>query len=149
MGGELAALNQPPRILVHAMKDPDSAHLDRVQVIKGWIEDGESFERVYDVAWSGDRAVDERGRIENVRDTVDRKTARYSNEYGAVSLSVIWIDPDFDAEQAAFYYVRALEIPTPRHSLLDVVALGLDPKFSGESYSIQERAYTSPVFYTP
>jgi hypothetical protein len=149
MGGELAALSQPPRFLVHAMKDPDSAHLDRVQVIKGWIEDGESFERVYDVAWSGDRVVDERGRIENVPDTVDPETAGYSNEYGAVSLSVIWIDPDFDAEQATFYYVRALEIPTPRHSLLDAVALGLDPEFSGESYSIQERAYTSPVFYTP
>ena len=101
------------------------------------------------MVWSGDRVVDERGRIDNVPDTVDRETAGYSNEYGAPSLSVLWTDPDFDAAQPAFYYVRALEIPTPRHSLFDAVALGIDPELSGESYSIQERAYTSPVFYTP
>jgi len=149
MGGELGSLGQPPKLLIHALKDPDSAHLDRVQVIKGWIENGKSYERVYDVAWSGDRAVDEQGRIPPVPDTVDIETASYSNEYGAPSLSAVWADPGFDGRQAAFYYVRVLEVPTPRHSLLDVVALGIETGLSGEAASIHERAYTSPIFYRP
>lgn len=149
MGGELSALKQPPKLLIHAMKDPKSAHLDRVQVVKGWVEDGESHERIYDVAWAGEREMDGRGRIANVSNTVDNASATYSNDNGAASLSTLWTDPDFSADHAAFYYVRVLEVPTPRHSLLDAVALGIQPELTGEDPSILERAYTSPIFYRP
>jgi hypothetical protein len=149
MGGELKALKTPPAFLIHAMKDPESAHLDRVQVVKGWVADGGIHERVYDVVWSGDRVMDEQGQINSVPDTVDIETATYSNTYGAASLAVVWTDPEFDGEQAAFYYVRVLEVPTPRHSLFDAVALGIEPELTGRPYSIQERAYTSPIFYSP
>jgi hypothetical protein len=149
MGGDLRALDQAPKLLIHAMKDPKGAHLDRAQVVKGWIEGGESYERVYDVAWSGDRSLDERGRLNNVPDTVDIETGGYSNDYGAASLSTVWTDPEFNGKQAAFYYVRVLEVPTPRHSLLDAIALGINPSLTGESYSVQERAYTPPIFYSP
>jgi hypothetical protein len=149
MGGELKALQTPPAFLIHAMKDPESAHLDRVQMVKGWVKGGATYERVYDVAWAGDRVMDEQGEIDSVPDTVDIETGTYSNEYGAASLSAVWTDPEFSADQAAFYYARVLEVPTPRHSLFDAVALGVEPEFTGRGYSIQERAYTSPVFYTP
>ena len=149
MGGELARRESAPAFLIQAAKDPKSAHLDRVQVIKGWIADGVTHERVYDVAWSGERVADASGRVPAVPDTVDVKTARYTNDHGAATLETFWTDPDFDPEVRAFYYVRVLEIPTPRHSLFDAIALGIDPAETGQPASIQERAYTSPIHYKP
>ena len=149
MGGVLARQSEAPAFSIEATKDPRGAHLDRIQVIKGWLENGETFERIYDVAWSGDRVADEAGRVEAVPDTVDRETGRYSNAFGATTLSARWMDPDFDPDQSSFYYVRVLEIPTPRHSTLDAIALGRDVDTTGYPLSIQERAYSSPIHYRP
>jgi hypothetical protein len=149
MGGILARLDRAPTLMIEALKDPRGAHLDRVQVVKGWLEEGEVRERVYDAVWAGarDRAAD--GLIEPVPDTVDPRTGRYSNEHGAATLSCLWSDPDFDRSQPAFYYVRVLEIPTPRHSTIDAIAIGRDPATTGHPVSIQERAYSSPIHYRP
>jgi hypothetical protein len=153
MGGELRSLTSAPGFLIHAAKDPMSAHLDRVQMVKGWMEGGTPHERVYDVAWAGQatgkRKHDALGGVPGVPDTVDPTTARYTNEHGSTTLSAVWTDPDFDPSQRAFYYVRVLEVPTPRHSLRDAVALGIDPTETGRALSIQERAYTSPIHYRP
>jgi hypothetical protein len=151
MGSVLPAKKSSvPRFLVHAMKDPKSAHLDRVQMVKGWIEaDGNTRERVHDIAWSGKRAADADGRVPAVGSTVDLATASYTNDIGAPVLSTVWRDPDFDPEQPCFYYVRVLEIPTPRHSVFDALALGEDPASIEGGAEIQERAYTSPIWYQP
>ena len=149
MGGELHGLDAPPSFLVQAAKDPRSAHLDRVQMVKGWLRDGASHERVYDVVWSGDRERAADGRVPPVPDTVDASTARYTNEHGAATLAAVWQDPDFDPSEPAFYYVCVLEIPTPRHSTFDALALSMDPAQTGHPVSIQERAYTSPIHYRP
>ncbi len=149
MGGELSALQSAPSFLVHAAKDPISAHLDRIQMVKGWLEKGQPRERIFDIAWSGARDRDSAGNITAVANTVDLKTGHYSNEHGAEMLSAVWSDPDFDAEQAAFYYVRVLELPTPRHSTLDAIALNIPAADTGQATTLQERAYTSPIFYTP
>jgi len=155
MGGELAppggmAEDQPvPSFLVTANKDPNGANLDRVQIIKGWLDaDGESHERVFEMAWSGGREPDENGKLPAVGNTVDLTTARYSNSIGAAELSAVWRDPEFDAAQSAFYYVRVIEIPTPRHALYDALALGMEAPTYGPAV-IQERAYTSPIWYRP
>ena len=152
MGGELT--NAPPRnvpsFLVYAAKDPLSGNLDRVQVVKGWVdESGETHEHIYNVAWSGDREPDAAGALPPVGNTVDVETASYTNTIGAAQLSAVWRDPDFDPKQLAFYYVRVLEIPTPRHSLYDAVALGVPASETKQPASIQERAYSSPIWYTP
>lgn len=149
MGGELSALTTAPSLLIHAAKDPKSAHLDRVQVVKGWLADGKTHEQIYDVAWAGDRQAGSDGRVPQVPDTVDRETGAYTNEHGAPTLSALWTDPAFEPDQRAFYYVRVLEVPTPRHSLLDAIALQVDPSTTGYGPSIQERAYTSPIHYRP
>jgi hypothetical protein len=153
MGGELRSLASAPSFLIHAAKDVLSAHLDRVQLVKGWIEGGTLRERVYDVAWAGQaegkRNPDARGRVPRVPDTVDRTTAMYTNEHGSATLSAVWTDPDFDPSERAFYYVRVLEVPTPRHSLFDAIALGIDPAETGRALSIQERACSSPIHYRP
>jgi Protein of unknown function (DUF3604) len=152
MGGDLElAAGQAPTFLVAVMKDPDGAHLDRVQIIKGWVgADGGSHERIHDVAVSGDREIGEDGRCkEAVGNTVDLTTGAYTNTIGASQLMAAWADPEFDPKQAAFYYVRALEIPTPRYSLLDAIALGIDPKETNHPATIQERVYSSPIWYTP
>ncbi|MBW2273343.1 MAG: DUF3604 domain-containing protein [Deltaproteobacteria bacterium] len=149
MGGELRSLEEPPSFLIRAAKDPKSAHLDRIQMVKGWLAAGESFERVYDVVGSGARVPGSDGRLPRVPDTVDSATGEYSNEHGAATLAALWTDPDFDSAQPAFYYVRVLEIPTPRHSTLDALALGIAPEETGQPISIQERAYTSPIHYRP
>ncbi|MCP5069200.1 MAG: DUF3604 domain-containing protein [bacterium] len=138
-----------PRFLVHAAKDPKSAHLDRVQMVKGWIDGDGTHERVHDLVWSGDRVPDAAGAVPAVANTVDANTGRYTNEHGAPTLATVWEDPDFDPSQNAFYYVRVLEIPTPRHSVGDALALGLDPKDIEGPWWIQERAYTSPIWYRP
>jgi hypothetical protein len=101
------------------------------------------------VVWSGDRSKDSDGRLPEVGNTVDITTALYSNDIGAAQLAVTWTDPDFDPALTAFYYVRVLEIPTPRHSLYDAIALGVDPAITQYPATIQERAYSSPVWYTP
>ncbi len=149
MGGELVALRTAPSFLIHAAMDPKSAPLDRVQLVKGWLGDGVTHEKVHDVVWSGDRVAGADGRVPPVPDTVDPTTATYTHEHGSATLAAVWTDPDFDPEQRAFYYLRVLEVPTPRHSLRDAVALQIDPKQTGRPLSIQERAYTSPIWYTP
>ena len=138
-----------PRFLIHASKDPKSANLDRVQIVKGWIgADGRSHEQVYDVAWSGDRVPDAQGHVPPVGNTVDLETGAYTNAIGAQELVGVWRDPDFAAGQRAFYYLRVLEIPTPRHSLLDAIALQAPPS-DAQPPTLQERAYSSPIWYTP
>lgn len=152
MGGDLtrAPAGASPGLLIHAARDPAGANLDRIQVIKGWLDDnGEAQQQVYDVAWSGERVADAEGKVPAVGNTVDISTALYSNDIGAVQLATVWTDPDFDPDQTAFYYVRVIEIPTPRHSLFDVVALGIDPEVTNQPATIQERAYSSPIWYTP
>jgi len=117
--------------------------------VKGWLAaDGTSRERVYDVAWSGDRTRGEDGTIGPVGNTVDLETGAYTNDIGTAELAQVWTDPDFDAAERAFYYVRVLEIPTPRHSLLDAIALQQPPS-DAQPPTLQERAYSSPIWYTP
>ena len=152
MGGELSGPGSTGggiRLLVSAMKDPTNANLDRVQIVKGWLDaQGNSHEKIFDVAWSGDRMPNADGSLPPVGNTVDETTASYSNDIGAAQLATVWEDPEFDPGVSAFYYVRVLQIPTPRHSLYDAVALRTKPP---EEYptSIQERAYSSPVWYRP
>lgn len=152
MGGEVSgdtAAGSGIKLLVSALKDPVGANLDRVQVIKGWVDaQGNSREKIFDVAWSGERAQLADGSLPAVGNTVNTATASYTNDIGSPQLSTVWEDPEFDPIQAAFYYVRVLQIPTPRHSLYDAVALGLEKAGEFPS-SIQERAYTSPIWYTP
>ncbi|MDE0886644.1 MAG: DUF3604 domain-containing protein [Myxococcota bacterium] len=152
MGGELARGPEggAPTFLVQVMKDPKGANLDRVQVVKGWIDAADkTHERVYNVAWSGSRRLDSGGRLAPVGNTVDPTTGRYTDTIGSAQFAVAWTDPEFDAEQPAFYYVRALQIPTPRHALYDALALNLDPETLEGPWWIQERAYTSPIWYRP
>jgi hypothetical protein len=152
MGGELSGAGSSGsgiRLLVSAMKDPEHANLDRVQIVKGWLDAaGNSREKIYDVAWSGDRLPSADGSLPPVGNTVDEATAAYTNDIGAAQLATVWEDPDFDPMQSAFYYVRVLQIPTPRHSLYDAVALRKKPPEQYPS-SIQERAYSSPIWYQP
>ena len=148
MGGEYDAGDAAPTFRITAMRDPASGNLDRIQMVKGWLDSqGDSHERVIDVVWSGGRQpVD--GVLPAVGDSVDRRTGRFANTIGAPSLSADWLDPSFDPHQRAFYYVRVLEIPTPRHSLLDAIALGMDRATEGPDV-IQERAYSSPIWQRP
>lgn len=149
MGGDLQGSDAAPSFLVQAFKDPNGANLDRVQLVKGWLDDeGKAQEKVFDIAWSGDRFKSLGGALAAVGDTVNRKTARYQNTIGAYELSVVWRDPEFDRSVPSFYYIRVLQIPTPRNSLYDSIALGEDPP-AGYPAVIQERAYTSPIWYTP
>ena len=152
MGGDLtpASKAQVPRFLVAAQKDPAGANLDRMQMIKGWRDDdGQLHERVYDVAVSGARTIDRDGRArEAVGSTVDLENASFSNTIGAAELAAVWVDPDFDSRQPAFYYVRVIEIPKPRWTAHDAHYFGI--KMSDEVPMItQDRAYTSPIWYTP
>ena len=152
MGGDLT--NGPgdraPTFMAVASKDPNGANLDRIQIVKGWLDgQGEVQEKVYDVAWSGDRVIEpESGRLPAVGSTVDVKTATYANTIGVAELAVVWTDPDFDVNERAFYYVRVLEIPIPRWSTKDAVYFDVEVP-SGIPLSIQDRAYTSPIWYTP
>ena len=151
MGSNLKApTGEAPSFVVMASKDPKSGNLDRVQIVKGWLDgSGKQHETVYDVAWSGDRKPDPKtGKLPPVGDTVDAATAQYTNTIGAAELATVWTDPDFDPAERAFYYVRVLEIPTPRWSTIDAVRLGV-PVPKGLPVAIQERAWTSPIWYTP
>jgi hypothetical protein len=153
MGGDLtnAPRGKAITFLISAVKDPQDANLDRVQVVKGWVaEDGSAQERVYDVAWSGERQPDDEGRLPPVGSTVSLETGHYENSIGAVQLTTVWEDPDFDPALRAMYYVRVIQIPTPRHTLLDTIALQEPPDAAGgHAATIQERAYSSPIWYTP
>jgi hypothetical protein len=150
MGGNLpAATGDAPTFMVYALRDPIGANLDRIQIIKGWLDkDGETYEKVYDVAWSDDREPDAKGKLPPVGNTVDLEAANWTNTIGASELATVWADPDFDRTQPAFYYARVIEIPTPRWVLYDKVRLGAEiPKEAKLIH--QERAYTSPIWYTP
>ncbi|NIB44922.1 DUF3604 domain-containing protein [Pseudomaricurvus alkylphenolicus] len=140
-----------PQLMIRAVKEPTGANLDRVQVVKGWLDaEGRTHERVYNVAWSDNRSPDKDGKLAPVGDTVNPRTGKVTNSIGSTELSVLWQDPDFDVDQRAFYYVRVLQIPTARHSTLDMLALGKDPSAQDKfPVNIQERAYSSPVWYTP
>jgi len=152
MGADLAEAppRRAPALLIHAAKDPVGANLDRVQVVKGWLDaQGGQHENVYDVAWAGDRQPDGSGRVGPIGSTVDAARASYGNTIGTAQLKTVWVDPDFDAGQRAFYYVRVLEIPTPRHSTYDAVALGIAVSATNRPPAIQERAWSSPIWYAP
>jgi hypothetical protein len=141
---------QVPSFLLQAGRDPEGANLDRIQIVKGWVDSrGATQERVYDVVWSGDRAPDASGRLPAVGNSVNPATGSYTNSIGSAQLSTVWRDAEFDPDRPAFYYARVLEIPTPRHSLLDAIALGVAPEQTGTAPTIQERAYSSPIWYTP
>lgn len=133
------------RFIVQALQDPQEAPLDRIQIIKGWIDAvGETHEKIFDVAWSTPRNL-WNGAPEPVPDEVDRRTGRRTGTTGAAELSAVWIDPESTADEKAFYYARVLQVPTARHSLLDALALGKDRSQEGPDV-IQERAYTSPIW---
>ncbi len=138
-----------PTFVVWAVKDPTSAYLDRVQIIKGWTQNGQSFEKIFDIVWSGDRKPDKwSGRVPAIQSTVDLEKATYTNSVGSTECKTVWTDPDFDASLHAFYYVRVLEIPTPRWTLIQAVKAGLPPP-DVVPLTGQERAWSSPIWYTP
>ncbi|HXK21326.1 MAG TPA: DUF3604 domain-containing protein, partial [Myxococcota bacterium] len=136
--------------VVWAVKDPTSANLDRIQIIKGWTQNGQSFEKIFDVAWSGDRKPDKwTGRVPAIQSTVDFENATYSNtSASSTELKTVWTDPEFDPSLHAFYYARVLEIPTPRWTLIQAVKSGLTPP-DVVPLTGQERAWSSPIWYTP
>jgi Protein of unknown function (DUF3604) len=154
MGADLAAMpsggkGTAPSFVVWAVKDPTSGNLDRIQVVKGWTKDGQSFEKIFDVAWSGDRKPDKwSGRVPAIQSTVDLQKATYTNSVGSTELKTVWADPEFDPSLHAFYYARVLEIPTPRWTLIQAVKSGLPPP-DIVPLTGQERAWTSPIWYTP
>ena len=151
MGGDLsnAPTGKSPTFLVAALRDPIGANLDRIQIIKGWLDaGGQTHEKIYEVVWAGDRKPDAKGKLPPVGDTVDVPNAIYTNTIGAPELIRVWKDPEFDPAQRAFYYVRVLEIPTPRWTAYDAKYFGITmpPEVPMKG---QERAYTSPIWYTP
>ena len=151
MGGDLvpSASNQSPKFMIVASKDPDGANLDRVQVVKGWLDNqGKLHEKIHNVAWSDNRKLQADGSIKPVGNTVDVKQASWTNDIGASELATVWTDPEFNNEEKAFYYVRVLQIPTPRWTVYDekFFKFKIDQKLPE---TIQERAYTSPIWYTP
>jgi hypothetical protein len=151
MGGDLTNAPEGEAIsfLVAARKDPYSGNLDRIQIVKGWLDDeGDTQERVYDVVWSGDRVPGADGKLPAVGNTVDVANATWENSIGAPELITVWTDPDFDPDQRAFYYARVIEIPTPRWTAYEASYFGIDMP-SEVPMTTQERAYTSPIWYTP
>jgi hypothetical protein len=151
MGGDLknAPRGKSPSFLVGALKDPIRGNLDRIQIVKGWLDsNGETQEQVYDVVWSGDRKPGANGKVPAVGNTVNTATAEWTNTIGAVELATAWTDPDFDPSQRAFYYARVLEIPTPRWTNYDQVRFNetMPPEVP---LTLQERCYTSPIWYSP
>jgi len=151
MGGDLA--NAPAgkalTLLIRALRDVDGANLDRIQVVKGWMDaKGALKEKVYDVVWAGDRTMGADGKLPPVGNTVDVADASYRNTIGAPLLLAYWKDPDFNARERAFYYVRVIEIPTPRWTTYDAKFFNVQLP-AGAPTAIQERAYTSPIWYTP
>lgn len=151
MGGDLAQApaNRAPSFMITATRDPAGANLDRVQIVKGWHqEDGTLHEKVYNVAWSDDRSLSSAGELPPVGNSTNIEDASVTNTIGAPELATVWKDPDFDASQRAFYYVRVLQIPTPRWTVHDEKHFGQHLKTQRPD-TIQERAYSSPIWYTP
>jgi hypothetical protein len=150
MGGDLTAApaGTAPTFMVYALKDPIGGNLDRIQIVKGWQEGRETREKVYDVVWSGPRQPGVDGKLPAVGNTVNADTASWTNTIGATELGTVWTDPDFDPDQRAFYYARVIEIPTPRWSTYEAVRFDIEIP-EGAPTSTQERAYTSPIWYTP
>lgn len=153
MGSDLKPMEgtaKAPTFVVWALKDPESGNLDRIQIIKGFINKwGRADEKIYNVAWSDKRKIDPKtGKLPPVGNTVNIKKATYTNNIGNTQLGMVWTDPDFDPDQRAVYYVRVLEIPTPRWSTYDAAKLGVDIP-EGIPATIQERAWSSPIWYTP
>jgi hypothetical protein len=151
MGSDLRAndTGDEPTFMVYALRDVIGANLDRIQIVKGWLDaKGETHEKVYDVAWSTGREPDANGVLPPVGNTVDIAAANWSNTIGASELGTVWTDPDFDPEESAFYYARVLEIPTPRWVVYDAFRFGIEIPEGAETIH-QERAYTSPIWYTP
>jgi len=153
MGGELggAPSGGAPSFLVGALKDPFSGNLDRIQIVKGWLDaSGDTHERIYDVAWSDadSRRPGSDGKVPAVGNTVDVENATWSNTIGDPELITVWEDPDFDPSQPAFYYARVIEIPTPRWTAYDALRFNLDLP-DEIPMTTTERAYTSPIWYTP
>jgi hypothetical protein len=151
MGGDLLGGNDAsaPSFMVYALKDPIGGNLDRIQIVKGWLDsDGKTHEKVYNVAWSDGRQPDADGKLPPVGNTVDLKNANWTNTIGAAELGTVWTDPDFDPNQRAFYYARVIEIPTPRWIVYDAFRYGIEIP-EGAKTIHQERAYTSPIWYTP
>ena len=152
MGGDLtnAPKDSAPSFLIRTVKDPEGANLDRVQVIKGWRSmDGELHEKIYNVALSDGRKENKDGKAPPVGSTVNIKDASYTNSIGDPELAVVWQDPDFDKNELAFYYVRVLEIPTPRWTAYDAKFFKLKDLPETIPMVTQERAYTSPIWYSP
>ena len=150
MGADLPPMKgTAPTFVVWAVKDPTSGNLDRIQIIKGWTKNGQSFEKIFDVVWSGDRKPDKwTGRVPAIQSTVDLEKATYTNTVGSTELKTVWTDPEFNASQHAFYYARVLEIPTPRWTLIQAVKAGIPPP-DVVPLTGQERAWSSPIWYTP
>ena len=151
MGADLPKRNgkSAPSFMVYALRDPIGANLDRIQIVKGWLDSkGKTHEKVYNVAWSDNRKICKDGKLPAVGNTVDVKNANWTNTIGASELGTVWTDPDFNPNERAFYYARVLEIPTPRWIVYDAFRYGVEiPK--GAQTIGQERAYTSPIWYTP
>jgi hypothetical protein len=150
MGADLPpAKAKAPSFVVWAAKDPTSGNLDRIQIIKGWTKHGQSFEKIYDVSWAGQRRPDKwTGEVPPIESTVNLETATYTNTVGAVEMKAVWTDPDFDPSLHAFYYARVLEIPTPRWTTIQAHQLGIAPP-DVVPPTVQERAWSSPIWYTP
>ena len=151
LSASLSVVTEGPSFLVLALKDPIGGNLDRVQMIKGWRDaDGELHEQVYDIAWgdADSRTIGANGKLSPVGNTVNVPEATWSNRIGDVELSTVWQDPDFDNSERAFYYVRVIEIPTPRWTAYDAKRFGVTmaPEVP---MTTQERAYTSPIWYIP
>jgi hypothetical protein len=151
MGADLPSRpeGKSPSFMVAAAKDPYSGNLDRIQIVKGWVRaDGKTNEKVYDVVWSGDREPGPDGKLPPIGDTVDLASATWTNSIGAPELIAVWQDHDFDPAQKAFYYARVIEIPTPRWTAYDAKRYGVSMP-AEVPMKTQERAYTSPIWYTP
>ncbi|MEP4485839.1 MAG: DUF3604 domain-containing protein [Halioglobus sp.] len=151
MGSDLPStgMSSAPSFILWAMRDPEGANLDRIQIVKGWVDStGKTQEKVFDVAWGGDRSIDSNGKLPAVGDTVDLTVPTWSNDIGEAQLASVWRDPDFDASEHAFYYARVIEIPTPRWTAYDRVRLNA-PIDDAVKLKTQERAYTSPIWFTP
>ena len=152
MGGDLPTTPEganAPTFMAYALKDPIGGNLDRIQIIKGWLDsDGKTHEKVYDVVWAGDRTPGDDGKLPPIGNTVDVKRATWTNTIGASELAAVWTDPEFNPDQRAFYYVRVIEIPTPRWTAYDAFRFGIE--LDAEiPMTTQERAYTSPIWYAP
>ncbi len=150
MGGNLSiAGNKVPSFIIAALMDPEGGSLDRIQIIKGWAnKDGTLSEKVYDLNWSGNRKVNANGKVPAVGNSVNLTDATWDNSIGAPELKAVWTDPDFNPELEAFYYVRVIEIPTPRWTLLDQIRYGAEIA-KDVPLTNTERAYTSPIWYSP